>query len=400
MTNDIAIAHWAETCNGGGERVAWALAREFDTPLYVGTRDPSIEPSDVEIRELHDGRIGQLAERGGIAEMVAHQFGWEIAEPLRDYDTLITSGNEPLAYVPPAEQTWVHYVHHTSRRATDLLPHLDKTDYGRLSAVKRGVERVVRKSERQIYARYARKPDLLVANSEVIARRIRRYWGVPMSRIAVVHPPVDIADYGPGVAATGDYYLSLSRLDWHKALDEVVDAFTNTCLPLKIAGDGQERDELEAQAADHDNIELLGYVEEDRKRELLAGAKGFVVNAHAEDFGLTTVEALASGTPVLGVAEGMTEFLVADGERGYTYGRGNLHAAIAKLEARGVNRSAEEIADWADRFAPARFGAEMRACVQEARDRARVDVAWDDRQPPGSRANSVAVPDGGDSDGE
>jgi len=48
---DVAIAHWNESCNGGGERVAWELARQFDAPLYVGRRDPSIEPDDVDKTE-------------------------------------------------------------------------------------------------------------------------------------------------------------------------------------------------------------------------------------------------------------------------------------------------------------------------------------------------------------
>lgn len=49
--DDIAIAHWNESCNGGGERVAWELARQFDAPLFVGRRDPSIEPEDVDVRQ-------------------------------------------------------------------------------------------------------------------------------------------------------------------------------------------------------------------------------------------------------------------------------------------------------------------------------------------------------------
>jgi glycosyltransferase involved in cell wall biosynthesis len=392
---DIAIAHWGEHCDGGGERVGWELARQFDTPLYVGRRDPSIEPDDVEVRQLHDGLVGQLIERGGLAQMATQQVAWEIAEPLRDADVLITSGNEPLAYVPPAEQTWVHYVHHTSRWATDLLPHLQEKDYGRLSRPKRLAERLVRKAERQLYARYARKPDLIVANSEMIARRVRCYWGVPMANIAVVHPPVPVNDYSPDHARTGDYYLSLSRLDWHKALDGVVDAFAGTDLPLKIAGDGQEREALEAQADGHKNIELLGYVDEEDKHELIAGAKGFIVNAFAEDFGITTVEALASGTPVLGVAEGMTQHLVRDGKTGYTYDRGELRKAVRRLDAGGVSKSEHEIAAWADRFDAGRFGHEMELVVDEAQDLARVGVVWGDEGAETGTAEREAVADGG-----
>lgn len=375
----VAIAHWDESCNGGGERVAWALARQFDAPLFVGTRDPSIEPADVDVRELHDGWTKRAVEHGGLAEMAAQQLGWEIAEPLREFDAVITSGNEPLAYVPPSDQTWVHYVHHTSRRATDLLPRMSQATDGRLAGAKHVAERVVRKAERVLYGRYARKPDLLVANSEPVARRIRRYWGIDSARIRVAYPPVEVSRYDPALAPTADYYLSLCRLDWHKGLDGIVEAFTDTDRRLLIAGDGREREALKQQAAGHDNIDLLGYVDEQRKRELLAGARAFLNNAYAEDFGLTTVEALASGTPVIGVAEGMTEHLVGEG-RGVTYDRGRLREAVERFEAASM-ADEREIAAFAERFGAGRFGAAMEAILEEARERRRVDVTWPEREP-------------------
>jgi len=393
---DVAIAHWNESCNGGGERVAWALGRFFDAPVYVGRRDRSIEPADVTVRELHDGLLGRLVDHGGVSEMVAQQFGWEIAAPLREYDVVITSGNEPLAYVPPADQTWVHYVHHTSRQATDLLPHVHRDRHGRVDRAKAMAERAVRKAERHIYRGYAHKPSVLVANSAVVARRIRRYWGVSRDRIRVVHPPVPVAEFDPAAAPTDDYYLALSRLDWHKRLGEVVAAFAGTDHELRLAGDGIERDALERQAAPHDNIELLGYVSEARKRELYAGASAVITNALAEDFGLTTVEPMAAGTPVLGVAEGMTQHLVRDGETGLTYERGELADAVARFEAGGVAADPAALVAYARQFRPGRFGAEMEAVATAARTQRAITPAVNtppaDGPPPTDRR---AATDGG-----
>lgn len=364
---DIAVAHWGESVNGGGERVAWELARAFDAPLYVSVRDPSIEPDDVEVRELFDGWTKRLAARGGVLQLAADQYGWEIADPLREYDTLVTSGNECLAYVPPPEQTWVHYTHHTSRRATDQLPSVRRL-HGRAGTV---AERLIRKGERQLYATYAQKPDAMVTNSDAVKRRIELYWG--RDDVDVVYPPVPVEQYSRDDAETGDSYLVLSRLDWHKGIEDAIRTFANRDAQLVVAGDGDARDDLEAMATD--NIHFAGYVSEQQKRTMYSRARAVINNAYAEDFGLTTVEPMAAGTPVIGVREGFTQHLVGDG-RGVTYERGELDAAIDAFEQRDWSDAAPAIEAFAERFNTDRFAREMHAVVEQARDTTEVQPAW------------------------
>lgn len=371
---EIATAHWGEVVNGGGERVGWELARTFNAPLFVGVRNESIEPDDVDVVDLHDGTLsGRLVDRGGLLRMLGQQAGWGTAHRLRDYDVLVSSGNECLAYVPDETQPWIHYVHHTSRYATDRLPAIEEKHRGLKGPVVRRVEYLQRWVERQMYGRYAHKPTYLVANSEPVAERIRTYWGVPDDKIRVVYPPVPTHEFSSDAAPTEDYYVTVSRLDWHKNIDEIVRAFNglDNRYRLVIAGDGAERDELEALAGD--NVDLVGYVSEERKQELLAGAKGFVFAAQAEDFGISPVEALASGTPVVTVAEGFPQYVVRDGLNGYTYDRergvGDLRHAIRRMDKHGVDWSSEQIERFADQFGADRFRAEMRAVVDEARER-------------------------------
>jgi len=362
---DVSVAHWGEHCNGGGERVGWELARTFGGPLHVGTSDGGIGPGDVEVRELWPDGWGRRAiDRGGLFQMAAYALLWERdVGPLADADVLVTSGNEPLFYVPDGEQAWAAYVHHTGRHQTDLLDER----WGR--GPKGRAAQAVMAVQRHVMSGNASKPDLLVANSEPVARRISRYWGVPRSDIAVVYPPVPVGDYSRHDAETGDYYLCLSRLDWHKRVAEVVEAFAGTGRRLLVAGDGDERGRIEEAAGPC--TEVLGYVSEERKRELLSGARAVVNNALAEDFGLTTVEPMAAGTPVIGAAEGMTQYLVRDGETGVTYDRGGLLAAVRELEAGAVDWEPDRIEQFARRFSVERFRDGIRDAAAEAEARAR-----------------------------
>ncbi|MDS0298840.1 glycosyltransferase [Halogeometricum sp. S1BR25-6] len=374
-TGNTAIAHWGEHCNGGGERVAWDLARTFDAPLFVGSKDPDIGPDDISSEAISkDGVLQRLVDHGGVGQMIGYQFLWEKAAPLRDFEIVITSGNEPLAYVPPDGQTWIAYIHHTSRYATDLLEQAVSKISGPLEGPKKIAFRGIRKAERHIYSSYAQKPDRIVVNSEVVARRVRRYWGVPKQNISVVYPAVNVEKYSRTLAETDDIYLSLSRLDGHKRIDEVVTAFSqHPNKTLVVAGDGSERGRLEKIAPD--NVKFVGYVSESEKRQLMSRAKGFVVNAEAEDFGITTVEALASGTPVIGVREGFTEYLVGE-ERGVTYVRGELSDALYRIDRDGVQWTEEEIENFADRFSFERFAREMRGIVSKVQRENKIVTPW------------------------
>jgi glycosyltransferase involved in cell wall biosynthesis len=369
----IAVAHWGEHANGGGDRLAWELARVFeDAPFYVGWRDADIEPNDINSTQLIKGRfLTRALERGGLARQLAHLVGWQVAEPLREYDVLVTSGNEPLFYVAPDEQTWVAYVHHTNRRQSDQITEVGPSRFAPMKLLLYYAMRVA-------YDHNTYKPDLFVVNSEIVKRRVVRYWGVPKKKVRVVYPPVDTDSNSPDDAETGDYYLTLSRLDWHKDIDGIVEAFNGLDQRLVVAGDGPERESLESIAGE--NIEFTGFVSEDRKHELLAGAKAFVFNGRNEDFGIAPVEALAAGTPLLGVDEGMTRYQVVPGKNGYRHVRSEdsktIRESVARFESEGIAWSEAEIASFADRFSVSSFHGGIRDVVSEAIERSQTVPNW------------------------
>ena len=369
----LAVAHWGEHANGGGDRLAWDLARVFDdAPFYVGWRDEDVEPDDIDSQQLISGiALTRMLNAGGLARQLAHLLGWQIASPLREHDILVTSGNEPLFYVPPDDQTWVAYIHHTNRRQSDQIAEIESDRF-------KSVKLLLYYAIRVAYDHNTHKPDLFVVNSEIIKRRVNRYWGVPEEKIAVVYPPVNTASYSPDDGGTEDYYLTLSRLDWHKDIDGIVRAFNDLGERLIIAGDGPERESLEAMA--DENIEFRGFVSEDEKRTLLSGAKAFVFNGRDEDFGIAPVEALAAGTPLLGINEGMTQFQVIPGKNGYKHVRSGqgptLTDTIARFESEGVEWSPNEIAAFADRFSIDAFHDGMKHAVNMATRESWVTPSW------------------------
>jgi len=373
MPKKITIAHWGEHADGGGDRLAWELTRVFEgAPFYVGWRNGEIEPEDVHPEQLIDGSLSNWAlEHGGLPRQFAHLLGWQLAEPLREYDVLVTSGNEPLFYVAPDDQTWVAYIHHTNRRQSDQIT---ESSSSRFTSVKLLFYYMMRVA----YDHNTHKPDLFVVNSELVKRRVVRYWGVPEEKIRVVYPPVDTESYSPDHADTDDYYVTLSRLDWHKDVDGIVEAFNELDERLIVAGDGPERDTLEAVAGE--NVEFEGFVSEERKQELLAGAKAFVFNGRDEDFGIAPAEALAAGTPLLGVNEGMTQYQVVPGKNGYRHDRDSgpagIRESVQQFEETGVEWSPEEIASFADRFSVSSFHEGMQEVVAEAVERSQTTPDW------------------------
>ncbi|RQG92050.1 glycosyltransferase [Natrarchaeobius chitinivorans] len=374
VDTDIAVAHWGEHANGGGDRLAWELVRALDyPPFYVGWRDESIEPNDIDPKALINGWWMERAlSSGGLSRKLAHMLGWQIAAPLREYDVILTSGNEPLFYVAPDDQTWIAYIHHTNRRQSDQITEIESKPFTSIRLLFHYLIRV-------LFDHNTNKPDLFVVNSEIVKRRVKRYWGVPERKISVVYPPVDTHTYDPTEADTEDFYVTLSRLDWHKDIDSIIETFNHLSKRLIVVGDGPERERLEAMAGD--TIEFTGFVDEQEKRRLLSGAKAFVFNARDEDFGIAPVEALAAGTPLLGINEGMTQFQVIEGKNGYRHTRPgeegpSLVDTVRQFERDGVQWDPDTIASFADRFSVDAFEEGIRDAIAQAVSESSVTPSW------------------------
>jgi len=197
------------------------------------------------------------------------------------------------------------------------------------------------------------------AVSHGIARRIRSAYG---REARLIYPPVETERFSPN-GARGDYFVSLARLVRHKRLDLVVEAFSQLGLPLKIIGEGPEREKLQARAAP--NIEFLGYQPEQAVANLLGCARGFVCAAE-EDFGIAIVEAQAAGCPVITYGAGGALETVVDGVTGLLFpeqSAASLVEAIRKFEDTAHCFRAADMQENAQRFSKARFREAFREFV-------------------------------------
>ncbi|MFC1649444.1 glycosyltransferase [Patescibacteria group bacterium] len=159
--------------------------------------------------------------------------------------------------------------------------------------------------------------DYWVSNSKNVEDRIINLYGVdPL----VIYPPVEIEKFIEAAksARKGDYMLIVSRLTGAKGILEAAKAANKYKFSLKIAGESSDVSgiliDLKKQEGKH--VELLGRVPDDEIASLYAKAKGFLALAKDEDFGITPVEAMASGTPVIAYDGGGFRESVIDGKTG------------------------------------------------------------------------------------
>ncbi|MDR3464644.1 MAG: glycosyltransferase [Xanthobacteraceae bacterium] len=224
---------------------------------------------------------------------------------LSGYDLVISSSYAVAKGVLTGPgQIHVAYVHSPMRYAWDLQ-HAYLRESGLAAGFKSGLARLLLHGIRIWDARTAHGPDVMIANSAFVARRIKKIYGRDAE---VIYPPVTMSTRGPG-AATGNHFLAASRLVPYKNIEAIVRAFSAMPdLQLVVAGDGPEAARLKQLAGP--NVTFAGFVSDERMRNLMATARAFIFAAE-EDFGIIVVEAQSEGTPVLALGRGGVREIVS-----------------------------------------------------------------------------------------
>lgn len=197
----------------------------------------------------------------------------------------------------------------------------------------------------------ASRVDEFAAIAHGIADRIQSAY---QREARVIYPPVEVERFSPN-GKRENYFVTLSRLVPHKRIDLVMGAFSRLQLPLKIIGDGPQKNRLQKQATP--NIEFLGYQSEEAVAQLLGHARGFVCGAE-EDFGIAIVEAQAAGCPVIAYGGGGALETVADGATGLLFpeqSQGSLIEAIKRFEDIAHCFQNHDMVNNARKFSKARF---------------------------------------------
>ncbi|ABK82772.1 glycosyltransferase [Campylobacter fetus] len=174
----------------------------------------------------------------------------------------------------------------------------------------------------------ANRADKIIANSKFIASRIEKIYS---RKADVIYPPVDTDSFTLN-SDKDDYYVTCSRLVAYKKVDVIIRAFNKNGKKLVVIGDGEEMQNLKVLAKK--NIELVGFQSSQNLKQYLQGARAFVFAA-VEDFGISVVEAMACGTPVIALKKGGACESVEEGVCGNLFCEQNedsLNAAIVEFE--------------------------------------------------------------------
>ncbi|MBD0905632.1 Putative Glycosyltransferase [Klebsiella grimontii] len=263
------------------------------------------------------------------------------------------------------DQLHISYVHSPIRYAWDL-----QHQYLREAGLSRGLKATLARwflhKIRLWDCRTANGVDHFIANSEFIARRIKKVYG---READVIYPAVDVERFALQTNKQ-DYYMTASRMVPYKRMDLIVEAFSHMpTRKLVVIGDGPEMNKIKSKATS--NIEILGYQPNDVMQKYMSEAKAFVFAAE-EDFGITPVEAQACGTPVIAYGKGgALETIIPIGKDHptglffYKQDVQSLVEAISKFESSSDFILAENCRENALKFSVERFRTEIKHYVEQ-----------------------------------
>ncbi len=215
---------------------------------------------------------------------------------LKKYDIIIYSGDCLSAVHRVKDKLNIAYVHTPPRHLFDNY-HIRLNEY---QGIKKIIFRIYAHISRFRYKRAIPLMDLLIANSKNVQKRIKKYLGYDS---VVVYPPGDALNFS--WRGQKDYYFSWARLYDVKRVDKIVEAFTK--MPdkkLVVASGGPELEKIKKMAKGHKNIKILGWISDDKLLDLIGNCIATIYIPLREDFGMSPVESMLAGKPVIGVNEG------------------------------------------------------------------------------------------------
>lgn len=355
----VAIIHYWLVGMRGGEKVLEEIAGLYpQADIYTHVVDPSRLSPALAGRDIRQTFIGGLpfARRAYKAYLSFMPRALEAID-LSGYDLILSSESGPAkGVIAPPNARHLCYCHTPMRYIWDQY-----SEYARgLNLVARAYFSQVAHRIRVWDATAAQRVDRYLANSAFIAARVRRSYG---RRADVLHPPIDLERFQPGLA--GQDYLFVSELTGYKRADLVVEAFRGLDRRLIVVGDGPQFEMLKRTAPA--NVVMKGRLSDERLAAEYAKARALIFPAE-EDFGLTPVEAMAAGRPVLALGRGGALETVKDGETGLFFPEqsvGSIRNAIDRFEQSESHFNPIAIRSHAEGFSKSVFRTRFAAAVDD-----------------------------------
>jgi glycosyltransferase involved in cell wall biosynthesis len=332
----VALAHDYLREYGGAERVLEVIHQIFpNAPLFTAYFNPEALGIHGERFKDWDIRTSWMQKVPGANKLISpfRIFAPMMFESfdLSQYDLVISSSSAVYfakSVITKPETLHISYIHTPPRF---LYGYTTSFNYKKHWWTRIGGE-ILNHFMRLIDFEVSQRPDILVANSQNIKERIKKFY---RRDSVVIYPPVNLGEFRvkslESRVKDKKYFLALNRLVRGKGTEIIVEACTKLGLSLKVAGSGPELERLKSMAGP--TVEFLGFVKDEERVKLYQEAKALIVAAEDEDFGITPVEAQAAGTPVIAVGRGGFLETVVKGKTGEFFPSATTESLIGILES-------------------------------------------------------------------
>jgi glycosyltransferase involved in cell wall biosynthesis len=334
MSGRVALVHDWLTGMRGGEWVLAEIARLFpEAPISTLVHRPGSVLPELESHPIRTSWLQRLSFGGRRWRYLLPLMPAAIESFSFPDSELVISSSHCVAkgVIPPPGAFHLSYIHTPMRYAWDqrglYLGNLPRALYPLLES------RLSRLRQWDMVS--SARVDRLVANSRLVAWRIEHYWNRDAE---IIPPPVDTDFFTPG-DGRGDRLLTVAALVPYKRVEVAIAVAKAVGRPLDIIGVGPRRAQLgrEARGAD---VRFLGFLPREQLRTAYRQAAALLV-PNIEDFGMVTVEALACGTPAVGLRASGTEDVIRPGIEGELAESSSLEALV-EATRRALGRTWEE----------------------------------------------------------
>lgn len=361
-TPRVAVVH--DWLNGmrGGEAVLEAILDLYpQAEVFTLICEPDKISDKIKAHKIHTSRIQNLPRGVKNYRHFLPMMPKAIeAFDLRGFDLIVSSSHCVAKGIrKPQSAVHVSYVHSPMRYIWDRFE--DYFGSGRAKLPTRIAANILRGKLQKWDRRTSTKEniDLILANSKFISNRILEFWGRD-SR--VVHPFVDFSRFQKP-RDPKDYYLVFGAFAPYKRVDLAIEAFRKLQLPLVVAGGGQDLERIR-EMVKNTQIRLVADPTNAEVDTLYSECRAMVFPG-IEDFGITPLEAMASGAPVIGIdAGGVKETVTKETGLFFTEQTvDSLCATILKIERGEVKLTEAACRKRAADFSRTRFQREFLAAV-------------------------------------
>ncbi|WP_161611451.1 glycosyltransferase [Haloferax prahovense] len=348
---------------GGAEWDAIKTSRHFDAPIATFDPPDSSEFSDIEFISL--GSVENYPFGARESKIWFKNLLRAYTGQFDEYDVIIINKDWSKSIARAADTPTIYYCHSPERHLYDA----NEFRYNWLkqrSLPKAAAFKIFTSMMRPLDQGDIDQIDTITCNSKNIQQRCLKYYGIQPE---VIYPPVETSQFH--FEEVGDFWLNVSRLGPGKRIEFLIDTFNKTGENIKIVGspDREEYYEKYKQMA-NENVELLRSVQWDELKNLYSMCKGLVTVAKDEDFGLTPVEAMASGKPVIAVNEGGYKETVVDTKTGWLLplDKDEFRHKIESASKQELRDMREECFEQAKKFDEEHFYNQMENKVEELSD--------------------------------